>query len=197
MSGTFITVEGLDGAGKSLAVKAIKREFDAETTAEPSVFWTGKQVRRALRNDTPEFTDFFLFMADRHYHIEDFIKPIVGAGGVVVSDRFSDSTLAYQPVQLQDELDDPVSWMSDVMEPWNYTPDLTVYIDVSVNTALERCDGEEKYERREMLEQVKENYEYLINRNLGDRTYVVIDGEQSKAQVQKNVLRAVEEELNG
>lgn len=197
MSGTFITVEGLDGAGKTLVVKAIKRKFDAETTCEPSEFWTGKQVRKALRNDTPAFTDFFLFMADRHYHIEEFIKPHVQDGGIVVSDRFSDSTLAYQPVQLQDDLEDPVAWMSDVMRPWNYCPDLTIYLDVSVDTALERCDGEEKYEKREMLEQVKENYEYLVDRDIDAPEYAVVDAEQSKKEVREEVLSIVAEELDG
>ncbi|AGC34467.1 thymidylate kinase [Haloarcula virus HVTV-2] len=195
MPGHFITVEGLDGAGKTLVVKAIKRKFDAETTCEPSEFWTGKQVRKALRSETPAFTDFFLFMADRHYHIEEFIKPKVENGQLVVSDRFSDSTLAYQPVQLQDELENPVEWMSDVMAPWKFMPDLTIYLDVSVDTALERADKEEKYEKRETLEQVKENYEYLINRDVDDPTYRVVDGEQSKKDVREEVLAIVEEEL--
>jgi dTMP kinase len=154
-------------------------------------------VRKALRNTAPAFTDFFLFMADRHYHIEEFIKPHVEEGGIVVSDRFSDSTLAYQPVQLQDDLDDPVAWMSDVMRPWNYCPDLTIYLDVSVDTALERCDGEEKYEKREMLEQVKANYEHLINRDIDAPKYAVVDAEQSKKEVREEVLSIVAEELDG
>ncbi|AGM11703.1 TMP kinase [Halovirus HCTV-5] len=196
MSGTFITVEGLDGAGKTLVVKAIKRKFGAVTTCEPSEFWTGKQVRKALRSDTPAFTDFFLFMADRHYHIEEFIKPHLETGKVVVSDRFTDSTFAYQPVQLQDELDDPVDWMAGVMSPWNIRPDLTIYLDISVDTALERSDGEEKYEKREMLEQVKENYSYMMD--LADeKEYAVVDGEQSKKEVREEVLDIVQDVVNG
>lgn len=191
MTGTFITVEGIDGAGKTVVVKAIKRKFDAATTCEPSEFWTGKQVRKALRSDTPAFTDFFLFMADRHYHIEEFIKPKVENGEIVISDRFSDSTLAYQPVQLQDELDTPVEWMYDVMRPWNYMPDFTIYIDVSVDTALQRIDGEEKYETRDTLEQVKENYEYLIQRDVEHPEYIVVDGEQSKRDVRQEVLEII------
>lgn len=197
MTGNFITVEGLDGAGKTLVVKAIKRKFDAETTCEPSEFWTGKQVRKALRNDTPAFTDFFLFMADRHYHIEEFIKPAVEQGRTVVSDRFTDSTFAYQPVQLQDELDDPVDWMGKVMAPWNIRPDLTIYLDISVDTALERADGEEKYEKREMLEQVKQNYEYLRDLSENEDRYITVDGEQSKAEVRREVLSEVDAVLNG
>lgn len=194
MSGHFITVEGLDGAGKTLVVKAIKRKFDAETTCEPSEFWTGKQVRKALRSETPAFTDFFLFMADRHYHIEEFIKPKVENGQVVVSDRFSDSTLAYQPVQLDGHVHpSPQQWMERVMDPWNLTPDLTIYLDVSVDTALERADKEEKYEKRDTLEQVKANYDDLVTR-FSDR-YEVVDGEQSKKDVREEVLAIVEEEV--
>jgi len=196
MSGTFITAEGLDGAGKTLVVKAIKRKFDAETTCEPSEFWTGKQVRKALRNDTPAFTDFFLFMADRHYHIEEYIKPHLENGNIVVSDRFTDSTFAYQPVQLQDELDDPVDWMAKVMAPWNIRPDLTIYLDISVDTALERADGEEKYEKREMLEQVKQNYSYIHDLRDEDE-YAVVDGEQSKKEVREEVLDIVQDAIDG
>lgn len=192
--GTFITVEGIDGAGKTLAVKAIREEFDAVTTQEPSEFWTGKQVRKALRNETPAFTDFFLFMADRHYHIEEKIKPALRDRELVVSDRFHDSTLAYQPVQLQDELEYPQQWMERVMAPWNLVPDLTIFLDVTLDTAMSRLDGDEKYERIEMLEGVAANYEQLRDRFT--ERYVTVDAEQSKGEVRDEVLGIVRDHLN-
>lgn len=194
--GVFITVEGIDGAGKTLAVEAIAEEFDAMVTNEPSELWTGKQVRRALQEETPAFTDFFLFMADRHYHIEEIIKPNVEQGEIVVSDRYSDSTRAYQPVQLQDHIDAPTLWIEKVMSPWSYVPDLTIYLDVSVETGLERCDQVEKYENREMLEQVKDNYETWIGRQGPKDRFVIIDAEQGKDEVRREVVDVVREKLD-
>jgi len=192
--GTFITVEGIDGAGKTLAVKAIREEFDAVTTQEPSEFWTGKQVRKARRNETPAFTDFFLFMADRHYHIEEKIKPALRDGELVVSDRFYDSTLAYQPVQLQDELEYPQQWMERVMEPWNLEPDLTIYLDVPIGTAMDRLDGDEKYENIDMLERVSSKYEELRDQFV--HRYTIVDATQSKKEVQEEVLGIVRDHLD-
>ncbi|UBF23080.1 thymidylate kinase [Haloarcula virus HCTV-16] len=189
--GTFITVEGIDGAGKTSVTDAIEEEFDVVRTQEPSELWTGKQVRRALTEDTPPFTDFFLFMADRHLHIETQIKPALAEGKLVISDRFTDSTLAYQPVQLMNELEDPQQWMKSVMSPWNIEPDATIYLNVTLDTALDRLDGVEKYERVEMLEQVKANYELLRRENF--ERYRTIDADQTEEEVISDALRVVKE----
>jgi len=184
--GQFIAIEGLDGAGKTMITDALDRHFDIVRTSEPSEFWTGEQLRRALQDDTPAFVDFFMFMADRHLHIEEQIRPEVEEGNTVISDRFADSTRVYQPQQLKDELREPRQWIESVMEPWSYEPDVVIYVDISVDTALERADEEEKYENREMLEAVKSDYERLVRERQMDRfcpTYYVIDGEQSKDDV--------------
>ena len=198
-NGTFIAIEGLDGAGKTTVIEALEEQLDITATSEPSEEWTGEQLRRALTSDTPTFTDFFLFMADRHFHIEELIKPEVEAGNVVVSDRFADSTRVYQPYQLGGQLKGPLQWIEQVMDPWNYPPDYVLYLDISVTTALERADEEEKYETREMLEAVKANYERVLDerRNNGDRPhYLVLDGEQPKSDVVRDALQLLEEVLN-
>ena len=198
-NGTFIAIEGLDGAGKTTVIEALEEQLDITATSEPSEEWTGEQLRRALTSDTPTFTDFFLFMADRHFHIEELIKPEVEAGKVVVSDRFADSTRVYQPYQLSGQLKGPLQWIEQVMDPWNYPPDYVLYLDISVTTALERADEEEKYETREMLEAVKANYDRVLDerRNNGDRPhYLVLDGEQPKSDVVRDAVQILEEVLN-
>lgn len=189
----FISLEGIDGAGKSTVAEAIAEELPGEVmlTSEPTDNWTGRQVRRALSSSTPEFVDFFLFMADRTNHIENLIRPVDESGGLVISDRYADSTYAYQSVQLGDSLDNPIQWMKTVMAPWNYEPDITIFIDISVNTALERADGEEKYETRDMLEQVQENYYDLLNAE--QERFIVVDGEQPQADVIDEVVGIVKE----
>lgn len=192
--GTFVTVEGIDGAGKTTVVEAINEEYKKVVrTQEPSELWTGKQVRRAISNetDTHPLTTFYLFMADRVHHIEEEIQPALDDGMLVVSDRYADSTLAYQPVALSDHLRYPQKYMEEVMEPWNFQPDITLYIDIPVETAIERVVGDEEYEKREFLEQVRENYEQLAQR-YSDR-FVRIDGTQTKEAVREDALEVLEE----
>ena len=205
--GTFIVLEGIDGAGKSSVMATIEHEFDdVVPTSEPSELWTGEVLRRALQEETHPVTDFFLFMSDRHKHIEDVIKPAVSKGKIVVSDRYSDSTRAYQPLQVSQVFDsehDPYNsevtdWIEGVMEPWNYEPDFVIYLRISVDTALERADLDEKYETRETLEQVRDWYEYMSAKSQfgSGPEYVVIDGEQPKSDVASDVVEAIEMRLD-
>lgn len=203
--GTFITVEGIDGTGKTSVIEHLKPVIAdhgraVSTTAEPSRYWTGKQVRRALRSDTPTFTDFFLFMADRHYHIEEWIKPSLENGHVVLSDRFADSTRAYQSVQLEDEFATKPhtdSWIETVMEPWSIEPDAVLYLHAPVDVVLERVDAEEKYEKKEMLEQVKENYAKSMGiAESKGIPWKTIDATQPLDEVKIEAERAVREILN-
>lgn len=187
-----MTLEGIDGSGKTIAADAIEEEFGSVVrTQEPSDLWTGKQVRRAISNesDTHRLTTFFLFMADRVYHINERIEGALDDDKVVVSDRYSDSTLAYQPVALSEHLENPTEFMQEVMEPWNLKPDLTIYLDVSVDTAIERSAGDEEYENRKFLSNVKSNYERL--QDWFKHRYVVVDGEQPKEDVREEVIQLV------
>jgi dTMP kinase len=189
----FVTIEGLDGSGKSTVIDAITEEYpNAVTTAEPSELWTGGVVRRCLQDDAVDpLTDFYFFMGDRVQHIEEEVRPADEAGKLVVSDRYADSTRAYQPVGLgQSEHFDSRTvakiFIEQTMAPWNYEPDLTIYLDISVDTAIERSTGEEKYEKREFLEKVKQNYDALVEAER--ERFVVIDGEQSKDEVARQAV---------
>lgn len=191
----FVTVEGIDGAGKSTVVEAITGTFDdVRLTSEPSELWTGKQVRRCLSDDSVHpLVDFYFFMGDRVHHIETEVKPYVEQGSLVVSDRYADSTRAYQPVSLEQcdyfaSMEHAKIFIEFVMSPWDYDPDVTILVDVSVETALKRMDGVEKYEKEWFLTRVKRNYELLANKH--DR-FVVVDGEQSKEEVAEEVIEIV------
>jgi len=197
-NGTFVTLEGIDGSGKTSAAQAIQEQYKSTVqTQEPSDLWTGKQVRRAISNESADvhpFTTFFLFMADRNHQINERIQGALDDGMVVVSDRYSDSTLAYQPVALEDHLENPGLFMRQVMKEWNLEPDLTIYLDISVDTAMERLDGDEEYEKREFLESVKSNYEGI--RAEFDHRYVTLNAEKPIDHVQKEVLQIVEAHHN-
>ena len=195
---TFITLEGLDNSGKTSALKAIGEEYpNAITTSEPSNLETGKFIRDRLSDEERgEFTDFYLFMADRVNHIEERIQPFGESDCLVVSDRYADSTRAYQPVQfvnngIFDNYQEAIKFVERVMAPWNYEPDLTIYLDISVDTALERSSCEDKYEEREFLEGVSNNYEELIRSKEHGYRFIRVDAEQSPEKVTDEVLDIV------
>lgn len=192
----FITIEGLDGSGKSTVLDAITDRYpSAVTTSEPSTLWTGEQVRRCLSDeDVDALTDFYFFMGDRVHHIQNKVRPADEQGKLVISDRYADSTRAYQPVGLTnagyfDSQTQAKIFIEETMAPWNYEPDLTIYLDISVDTALHRCDATEKYEKREVLEEVKENYDALVDSK--DRM-IRVDAEQSAEEVKAEVLGRID-----
>lgn len=189
----FVTLEGLDGSGKSTVLDAITDRYPgAVTTSEPSDRKYGTLVRENLsEEESHELVDFYLFMADRVDHIKHRVEPADEAGKLVVSDRYADSTRAYQPVAMAEFGDAFKSqwhakeFIERTMAPWNYEPDLTLYIDISVDTAVARADGDEKYEKQEFLEEVKKNYDALADTT--DRI-VRVDGEQEPEAVASSAL---------
>lgn len=192
--GFYCTVEGLDGAGTTtIAEKLCVHLDDPLPTREPyDEIWTGRAVREALSRDTAPMTDVFLFMADRAEHLDGFVKPALEDGRTVVSDRGADSTYAYQPERIENVISrDAFEWLDALYAPWDVRPDVTVYLDVSVDTALERCDGEEKYEKREFLERARKRYERQARRH-PDR-FVRVDAEQDIVSVLRDSLVAVED----
>jgi dTMP kinase len=191
----FVTLEGLDGSGKSTVLDAITDQYlDVETTSEPSDGTYGQLIRENLSDEEAHgLLDFYLFMADRIDHIESRVKPVDENDGFVVSDRYADSTRAYQPVALTEagifeKQFAAKDFIEHTMQPWNYEPDLTLYIDISVDTAMERAAGDEKYEKRQFLKRVKENYDALADSNAFGHRIVRIDGEQSTEQVRRAAL---------
>jgi len=186
----LVTVEGIDGSGKGTVIKSIREVYpQAVLTKEPTDSQFGQMVRERLsKKDSDSILDFYLFMADRVNHINTTIKPNDVDGGLVVSDRYADSTRAYQPVALHesgvfDTQWEAKSFVESTMGVWNYEPDLTIYIDVSVETAMERASGDEKYEQRQFLNRVRDNYEGLFKSDEFGSRMVRIDGEQAPEDV--------------
>ena len=193
----FVTVEGLDGAGGTTLVKQLFHTYsDSIRTSEPSDLQYGELVRERLSDESSDpIVDFYLFMADRRDHIERRVRPADEAGTLVISDRYADSTRAYQPVALSGEGNpfdsqwEAKFFIEQTMSCWNYEPDLTLYLDISVDTALERADCSEKYEKRQFLEQVKQNYDALAD---SKERIVRIDAEQSRSSVVNDEVAEVE-----
>ena len=142
--GLFITFEGADGSGKTTQLNLIKtfleeKGFDVVVTREPGALDLGKKIREILLHYEGVVADrceLFLFLADRAQHVETFIKPNIEQGKIVLCDRHTDSTVAYQGYGRGQD----VKLLKDLnkIAVNNLTPDLTLLFDVSTEAAQQR-----------------------------------------------------------
>jgi len=189
--GKLITLEGIDGTGKSSIAKMLKNKFpDAVFTAEPTHGWTGEAVRTAIKKDVDPLAELFLFMADHAEHIASVVKPALDSGKLVISDRYSDSRCAYQGALLAG-FDDPVAWVKE-LHSWSIKPDLTILFTVEPGVAIKRCSrrgSKTKFEQPGFLERVQSNFQRLAREE--PERFVVIDAGKPLEDVEKLAAEAI------
>ncbi len=198
-TGKLITLEGIDGTGKSSIAKFLKKGFpDAVFTREPTESWIGSAVKRSVESDGDPLAELFLFMADHAEHIAKVIKPALSAGKIVISDRYSDSRYAYQGVTLSDKFDDAVAWVQGLHRGWTVVPDLTILFTIDPEVAVSRCGirGEKtKFEKLEFLKKVQDNFLRLAREE--PHRFIIIDAGAKLETVGGEVEEKVREFLNG
>jgi len=195
--GKFITLEGLDGAGKSTHVGAIAdllraRGKDVVVTREPGGTPLGEKLRSVLLSEKLNIdTETLLMFAARREHIGRVIEPALAAGRWVVSDRFTDATYAYQGAgggMPRERIAALEAWVIGGL-----TPDLTLVFDVPVDTALARLAGVSKdrfeSEGRSYFERVRAGY--LERAGKEPRRMRVIDSGRALDKVKKEVEKIV------
>ncbi|AFO59150.1 dTMP kinase [Natrinema sp. J7-2] len=192
----LVTLEGLDGSGKTTVWESLQDRFpDAVFTREPTDdSWYGDVVYRSIEDDDADpLAELFLYTADHAAHLSRVIEPALERGDLVLSDRYSDSRFAYQGATLAaadgHDLDDPLEYVVDIHRPFSIDPELTIYLDLDSETAAERAGTTNKFERAAYLESVRENYERLIERD-PDR-FVRVDATQSPDAVLEDVSDAL------
>jgi len=190
----LVTLEGLDGAGKSSCVERLRESDtleDAVFTCEPTDTWYGEAVDRSIGDpEADPLAELFLYTADHAAHLAGTVRPALERDRVVVSDRYSDSRYAYQGVSLAGRFEDPVGFVREVHQPWTRPPDATVYLDVDPETAAERSGATNKFETVEYLARVRENYERLVAAD-PDR-FVRVDATREADVVRADVQKHVE-----
>lgn len=142
--GLFITFEGADGSGKTTQLNKIKdllteKGFDVVVTREPGSLDIGKKIREILLHNEGFVSDrceMFLFLADRSQHIDELIKPAINDGKIVLCDRHTDSTIAYQGYGREQDIELLKKLNKIAVD--GIEPDLTLLFDVSTQTAQER-----------------------------------------------------------
>lgn len=161
----LVTLEGLDGSGKTTVWERLSETHDDgyTFTKEPTDSWYGDCVRRSIGEDgANSLSELFLFTADHADHLERVVRPALDRGDVVVSDRYTDSRYAYQGAAIEGAIPDPVAYIQSVHRPFTRPPDRTIYFEVDPETAVERSGATNKLEQLAFLESVQENYERLI-----------------------------------
>ena len=200
MKGKFITFEGGEGAGKSLQIKRFaeylqNKGIDVVITREPGGTEVGKEIRKILvegnKDKIDEITEILLFYADRRMNLERVVKPALEEGKYVISDRYNDSTIAYQFYGANKFSDTTIMDTIYNVVAGDLKPDLTVLLDVDVKTVLERsfkkAEGMETKELR--FENVKVDFHqrlrngYLEMAKNEPERFVVVNANNSVDEV--------------
>ena len=154
MEGKFITLEGIEGSGKSTNLSIIKKILDKNkinyvVTREPGGGPLGPKLRKILldkNNNISPSVEMLLMMADRKDHVDNLINHNLKQGNWVISDRYLDSTIAYQGGGRELDLNLINSLSEELELP---TPDLTLLFDLPVNEALDRAKARSTLDRFE------------------------------------------------
>ncbi|MDQ3953894.1 MAG: dTMP kinase [Actinomycetota bacterium] len=198
--GYFVVFEGGDGSGKSTQMAALVRWLEARgadvvTTREPGGTDVGRRVREVLLDPAlgamDPRTEALLYAADRAQHVAEVIRPALDAGKIVVSDRFVDSSLAYQGVGRDLGLEEVYrisKWATD-----DLVPDVVFFLSMESRLGLRRIDGDpDRIEQEASAFHDKVGAAYLeLAQRYPDR-FVVLDANRPQSEVHQDVVEAFE-----
>ena len=196
--GLFITFEGADGCGKTTQLNLLKdylenKGYKVVITREPGAKGLGEKIREILLNYDGEVSnrcESFLFLADRAQNIDIIVKPAIDEGKIVLCDRHTDSTVAYQGYGRG--LDIEQINMLNRIATNNIKPDLTLVFDVDIETSMKRVGNQQdRMEKsgKEFFNKVRNGYLELAKQE-PDRIKV-IDTAKSITEVQKDVTKII------
>ncbi len=211
MPGVFITFEGIEGSGKSTQISLLHRHLTAAgrevtLTREPGGTAIGDQIRKILLDPANKSLDaaaeLLLYAASRAQHLREVILPALEAGRVVLCDRFSDATLAYQGYGRG--LSIPMIRELDRIVTAGLRPRLTILFDIDARAGLGRArgrnkraglHGEARFENEAVAfhTRVRDGY-YLLAQEEPDRIRLV-NAARTPGEIERDVRRIVEEVL--
>lgn len=208
--GYFITFEGGEGSGKSTQVKLLAdhlraQGYDVVLTREPGGTPEAEKIRDLLvRNDGGNWSpleECLLLFAARAHHIRTLIKPAIEAGKIVISDRFTDSTRAYQGYGLGVALKKIEALNNDLID--GFAPDLTILLDIDVKDGLARStrrladeqSSEDRYESLDIDFHEKLRAGFLDMTKSEPQRFRVIDADKSVDEIADKIKAALAERL--
>lgn len=202
-AGFFIAIEGGDGSGKSTQIKRISRAladngYNVEATREPGGTELGRKIRSVLFDAEPPSprTEALLFAADRAHHIASLVDPSLEAGNIVITDRYIDSTIAYQAAGRQ--FDQATILALSRWATQGLIPHLTIVLDIDPEVAAARMGerGESNYldeENQQFHQRVRQTY--LSRAAKEPARYVVVDASVSEDELTAEILAAIRARL--
>ncbi|MCX7668977.1 MAG: dTMP kinase [Anaerolineae bacterium] len=205
--GRFITFEGGEGSGKTTQIRLLaawltEQGYDVLTTREPGGTRIGDAIRALLLDPTytemrPE-TEILLFSAARAQIVGQVIRPHLARGGIVLCDRFADSTLAYQGYGRQ--LDLETLRLITSFATGNLVPDLTICLDLPVEVGLRRKRGGDRAEWTRMEQEQMAFHErvrrgFLALAAAEPQRWLVLDATRPAEEIQATIRQRVTEYL--
>jgi len=207
--GTFVTFEGIDGSGKTTQIRLLGERLrdaghEVVEAVEPGGTEIGRQIRRVLldrsNQEITPIVELLLYFASRAQNVEEVIRPALAGGKIVLCDRFTDSTTVYQGIArgLGEEV------VADLhrVACGGLRPDLTVYLEIDLETSLARArarntalSGELAVETRmdeqsvEFYRQVRDGYRTLAARE--PERWIVANGNRGSEAVASEIWEAV------
>ncbi len=197
--GVFITFEGIDGCGKSSMIEATQtwlqgEQKDVLVTFEPGGSDLGQQFRAMLLESNygslDAHTETLLFLVDRSRHVAEIIAPALAKGQIILCDRYTDSTVAYQGGGRGLDIEQLIA-LNDFAIDGTY-PDLTILLSLPVEQALNRLCGKRdrmEQENIQFFQRVSDTYSLLAQRYA--QRFIVIDASQPLEVVAAQVIDAV------
>lgn len=196
----FITLEGIDGSGKTTVSRMLK---DALNSRGHKTYWTREptnQIRwneklRRGRDPASGISLFFRFTEDRYRH-QDLISKHLEMGEIVICDRYLLSSYAYQGAVIESgfpDRDSAVRWMEDTSSIITVRPDITFFLDLDPRVSMERLSRREAltgFEEENYLNQVRELY-----RHIEFNGKVTVDASQDRHHVFREILEKIEGNL--
>lgn len=198
MGGFFITFEGIEGSGKTTQAKLLynhlrKRKLECVLTREPGGTRISEKIRRVILDSknvgmSPK-TELFLYFASRSQHVEEVIRPALSSNRIVISDRFSDATLAYQGAGRNLSMG-TVRRLNE-LATGSLSPDLTFLLDLPVGEGLSRVRRTDRIELEEEAFHDKVRKEYLNIATQEPERVVVLDGKKDKEKIHSKIVAVV------
>ncbi len=202
----FITLEGIEGVGKSTAIQVVKRFLEDNgrnvvITREPGGTAIGEKIRDILlstQNDAMSpVSELFLLLAARAQHLAEVVSPALASGNCVVCDRFFDATYAYQGAGRGLDMS-IIKSATDLISPF-FVPTLTLLLDAPVEVGFKRIKSRGKTDRfeeqnRDFFERIRESY--LNRARLEPKRFCVIDASQSLVEVSDRIELVLKEKFS-
>lgn len=197
----FITFEGVDGCGKTTQIELLKdylekKGFKVLITKEPGGSDLGEHIEKVFKSkhfSISSMCELLLMYADRLYHIENVILPHIRNGYIVISDRFQDSTVAYQGYGGGISID----VIKDVAANCGILlkPDITFLLDLPIEVAFSRIRQGDRMESKgmEFYKKVREGYSEIAQQE-ADRIFK-IDSSRDKYLVHKDIVAILERQI--